>query len=188
MNPNKNEILLDTNTFGKFLKRNVDLEKLKVWKLFCTTAQRVEIENTSASVERELLQQIFKTIDATAIDNPITPYGLGSYGVSRYADPEKIKEFDLLKEEIKQLDLEAELKGDKKLKNRSCEKQELNWAADAMVLQGAIALGDTCFMVTKDRTLIQLCKKYGIKNAKFKTLVEKINWSEPINQSDLRKT
>jgi hypothetical protein len=43
-------------------------------------------------------------------------------------------------------------------------------------------------MVTKDRTLIQLCKKYGIKNAKFKTLVEKINWSEPINQSDLRKT
>jgi hypothetical protein len=188
MNPYKNEILLDTNTFGKFPKRNVDLEKLKAWKLFCTTAQRVEIDNTNASVERELLQRIFKTIDATAIDNPITPYGLGYYGVSRYADPDKIKEFYLLKEEIKQLDLEAELKGDKKLKNRSFEKQELNWAADAMVLQGAIVLGDTCVMVTKDRTLIQLCKKYGIKNAKFKTLVEKINWSEPINQSDLRKT
>ena len=181
MDPNKNEILLDTNTFGKFLKREVDFEKLKNWKMYCTTAQWAEIDNTHDEKEREILQGIFKVLGPLTINSPVTAYGLGFYDVSRYAETNETDNFDKFKEEIRQLDLDAEMKGKKKLSQLTPEQRELNWAADAMVIQGAMKVGKSCFLITNDKTLRTLASDKKVRSAKLRTFIEDVNKPENLS-------
>lgn len=169
-----NYYLLDTNSFKIFNNFDFNKDELEGWKFFCTSVQMIEIEQYKNVERRKLLLGVFNKITPEMVVSPAGYYSLFKYGFGRYPTPENALILSSLKQEIKEQDLINEAKGNKKLSGKNPSDLERNRGADAMVLQAAIMLGPNCFVVTKDKSMKEVCNSHKIQNADPNTLVEKI--------------
>jgi len=169
-----NYYLWDTNSFKVFINFDFTKDELAGWKFFCTSVQRIEIDRYEDIERRTQLLDIFKKIDPEMIISPAAYYDLAMYGSARYATPENAMILSSLKQEIMDRDLYNEAKGKKKMPDANGSDREINWGADAMVLQAALHIGPNCIVITRDVTMKQVCNHHSIRNANPTTLVEKI--------------
>ena len=169
-----NYYLLDTNSFKFFNNFDFNKDELAGWKFFCTSVQRIEIDRYDDIERRNQLLDIFKKIDPEMIISPAAYFDLAMFDFALFARPEDAMILDSLKQEIMERDLINEAKGNKKKSGKNPSDRELNWVADAMVLQAALNLGPKCIVITNDGALKEVCNSHTIQNANPATLIEKI--------------
>lgn len=169
-----NYYLLDTNSFKVFINFDFTKDELTGWKLYCTSVQRIEIEQYKNVERRKLLLDVFNKITPEMVVSPAAYYDLAMFDYALFATPEDAMILDSLKQEIMERDLINEAKGNKKKSGKNPSDRELNWGADAMVLQAALNLGPKCIVITNDGALKEVCNSHTIQNANPATLIEKI--------------
>lgn len=169
-----NFYLLDTNSLKDFLSFQIKREDLLGWKIFCTSVQKIELERIKNINIRKTLLNVIQEINPEPVISPAGYYGLSSYGFCLYPTPENTITLDQLKQEIKNQDQKDIDEGKKKKTSKTQEENELNWGADAMVLQAALSLGKNCIVITSDKSFKKVCNYYSIQNTKPITFLKMI--------------
>lgn len=146
--------MFDTNIFNRILKCPAELSKFDGKVIaHATHIQRDEISNTSDTVRRDALNQIFDHVTSAIVPTESFIWGITAWGQGRWGVG----------------DLYMELQAD--LDNLN--KGKANNIQDALIAETSIRGG--YILVTEDRDLASITKKHGGQCMSLQELLQKCN-------------
>lgn len=169
-----NEFLIDTNCLGKF--SGLNQEVFKGWKIFCTSVQIIELNKYENLMKKEVLLQIFNTINPECLISSAGYYGLARYGYCKYGDEKSLDTLSALLDEIQKQDTFEESIGKKKAPNKV--NLEANRKGDVLTLHAAIELGPNGVLITSDKALRIVAQRHAVQVMKPSTFIKKIGCSD----------